>query len=96
MRSCPSKRRLVPLHKADSRTPWLVATLVMPLHLGEKKRQAVLIRLSELGLFPGEPLRILGSFGPLGPIIVRAGDSTIALSSGLASSVLLRPAGPKT
>ena len=46
-------------------------------------------RLAELGLTPGQPVRIL-SAGRGGPILVEVRGSRIALGRGMAAKVLVR------
>jgi len=52
------------------------------------------MRLEELGLFTGQVVTKMGSLGPLGPVYVTVGDSTVALSIETARSVLVEPVGP--
>lgn len=49
-------------------------------------------RLAELGLTPGEPVRVL-SAGRGGPVLVEIRGSRIALGRGMAAKVLVRRGG---
>lgn len=47
--------------------------------------------LAAMGLVPGAAITVLNSRGPGGPLMIRIGDTRLALGWGMAQKVMVRP-----
>ena len=47
--------------------------------------------LAAMGLVPGAVITVLNSRGPGGPLMIRIGDTRLALGWGMAQRVMVRP-----
>jgi len=50
--------------------------------------------LAAMGLIPGAIITVLNSRGRGGPVMIRIGDTRLALGWGMAQRVMVRPVGP--
>ena len=78
------------LSRAPSGQPLHVIRVMRPAKLEDRVWHMSLLRLEELGIFPGQVVENLGSAGQFGALILRAGGSRVALSRDLAEAVLVR------
>lgn len=67
-----------------------VAHILRPTRFSDRVWRLSVLRLEELGVFPGQIVERVGSAGPGGAVIIKAGGSRVALSKELAEVVLVR------
>lgn len=68
----------------------MVAGVARPARMKGRTWTASLLRLEELGIFPGQSMERTGSTGAPGSAVVKVGGSRVALSRDIAESVLVR------
>lgn len=90
MCSREGKTHLTRLSTAPKGVPLVVARVLRPARLQDRHWKVSLLRLEELGIFPGQAVEKTGSTGAPGSAVVRVGESRVALSRDLAESVLVR------
>lgn len=84
------RRGSVSLDEAVDGKPYLVIALARPTDMRETVWRRTLLRLEELGLFPGVIMHRAAPGFP-GAVILRVGGGCVAVSREVAMSVLLRP-----
>lgn len=92
--SAPARRRLLTLTDAPCGVLFRVARIARPTQLDGRTWRGSLLRLVELGIFPGQTVEKTGILGPLGAVVVKAGGSRVAISRDLAAVVLVRLVPP--
>lgn len=81
--------RTQPLSRAPVGPALQVVRVLRPVAVGDRTWELSILRLEELGIFPGQEVQKLGSTGPRGATILKAGGTRVALSRELSGVVMV-------